>query len=1020
MSSLRIMPEKQKNKKGGDQVAGIILLIFSAVIFVCLLSGPVLLGGLGAFIKSFFEGVFGVTAYALSLGGILTGYLLMTKRKITISKRYVWALVFLFISFVFILHLATTAGLLIGSADWGEYIMSCYDVTANSISGGGVIAAVILYPFGKFAGIVGSYILLGVLVFICITVLTNFSIFKLFAGIKRAPKPKKEKIEKAPLKVISNKKEDANALPVYWAKKVPAGGPVYEKEDRPIVKKVSEGDKYFTNLSKSEVPEGREERDNAKAKLYPEKKPITPSFVNQLFNVQNPQDVYNRSYDANSYTKKFEQNANAHKSLFQKFQEDFDERNEMPERREINTNTPPSRRPAVIIHNPSENQGINTGYPQYSLKSQPDEPEAKKQAALKKEPAYPEFFPQKYQPDDEPRAPIINGEDYAKQQFKKQEENIYKSASQKPVEPKSGQMKPVEQIRTPAVPAEEIKPKIFMPAPEAENETEEFIEEILDAEELTGEATPEEMSKAQETAINIIKPILNSTKSVKHEQIGLRIPEEEPILGTKKTKRSRYKAPPVELLNHIEVDPSTFEEDYKANSEKLEELLAEFKIVAKVTGVVCGPTVTRYELQMQQAGTSIKKVIGVADDIAMRMAAVGGIRIEAPIPGRNLFGIEVPNTKKALVSLRSVLESDEFKVNKHLLGFALGKDIGGKNIVQDLADMPHLLVAGSTNTGKSVCLNALIVSLLFKYSPDELRMILVDPKQVEFSVYNEMPHLMLKDVVTTTDKAMNALNWLVGEMERRYMLFKANGVPGIKEYNHKVEEGGEYEKLPRIVLIVDELNDLMMNNKTEVEQRFLRLAQMARAAGIHLVFATQRPSVDVLTGTIKANLPCRIALRVISAHDSKTILDQGGPEKLIGKGDMLLKTGNMSEPLRLQGAFVSLPEVKAVVDYIKEHNDSYFDQSVEKKISKVAEGGYEDDDNSDRDSLFAEALKYVIEAKSASIAMIQRRFGVGYARAGKIVDEMEKMGFISGFEGSKARQILISMDDYNERYGGND
>lgn len=481
---------------------------------------------------------------------------------------------------------------------------------------------------------------------------------------------------------------------------------------------------------------------------------------------------------------------------------------------------------------------------------------------------------------------------------------------------------------------------------------------------------------------------------------------------------TKYNAPTLDLLDNIPIDNSIFDEDFEQNARTLEQALSEFRIDAVVTNVVTGPTVTRYELQMAP-GISVKKVSNIADDIAMRLSAKSSVRIEAPIPGKNLFGIEVPNTKSAKVSLYSVLESNEFlRPNPNGLSFGLGIDIGGHKIIPDLSDMPHLLVAGSTGTGKSVCLNALIISLMYKYSPQELRFILIDPKRVEFNIYNDSPHMMIKESVCEPEKAMNAFSWLISEMERRYLLFKEMAVKDIVGYNRLINTDIT-APLARIVLIVDELSDLMTYNKAEIEARLLRLAQKARAAGIHLVFATQRPSVNIITGTIKANLPCRIALRVISTADSKTILDQGGPEKLIGKGDMLYLTGALPEPLRLQGAYVSTHEVQQVVEYIKRNNPADFDEDAEKFITRVSNSQNSDFDESDEDTdvYFVEALSSVIEAKQASISMLQRRFSIGYNRAGKLIEDMERKHFITAQEGSKPRQVLITRDEFEQLYG---
>ena len=421
-------------------------------------------------------------------------------------------------------------------------------------------------------------------------------------------------------------------------------------------------------------------------------------------------------------------------------------------------------------------------------------------------------------------------------------------------------------------------------------------------------------------------------------------------------------------------------------------------------------------------GISVKKILAHSDDIALALAAKGDIRIEAPIPGKSAVGVEVPNEQIATVSMREILESPEFINAKSPLTFALGKDIAGSVKVCNLQKMPHLIVAGATNSGKSVCLNAIIISLIYKTSPDDVKLILVDPKRVEFSMYNQIPHLLIPNVITESDKAINAFSWAVNEMERRYNIFSEDKVRNLDEYNMlEGVKSGEKEKLPFIVIIVDEMADLMMTAKKEAEEKIMRLAQKARAAGIHLILATQRPSVDVITGTIKANFPSRIAFSVTSFQDSRTILDQGGAEKLLGKGDMLYAPCDAAEPRRIQGCFVSGKEVEDIVEFVKQNNEVDFDSQIEidmntpqNKSGSTAEGAGHDDGF---DSLMPEALKLVIENGQASISLIQRRLVVGYPRAARIIDQMERANFISGSDGSKPRTVYITMEKYEELFG---
>lgn len=479
-----------------------------------------------------------------------------------------------------------------------------------------------------------------------------------------------------------------------------------------------------------------------------------------------------------------------------------------------------------------------------------------------------------------------------------------------------------------------------------------------------------------------------------------------------RTEPKPYRAPSIDLLNNPPVDKAALEENLEENAKILEQTLAEFKIDAEVKNIVRGPAVTRYELSLAP-GISIKKITSLTDDIARRMSAVDAVRLEPTISGKDLFGLEVPNRKRETVTLRSVIQSDSFNRPCGGLRFALGVDIGGDFIAPDLADMPHLLIAGSTGTGKSVCLNSLIISLMYRYSPEELRFVLVDPKRVEFTQFNNMPHLMINEVICDTDKTITVFNWAIDEMERRYDLFAAEGARDISSYNRAADAvDTAAQKLPRIVIVVDELSDLIIYNKAEIETRIKTLSAKARAAGIHLVLATQRPSVDIITGVIKANLPSRIAFKVTSMADSKTILDQGGPEKLLGKGDMLFSAGTSPKPVRLQGAFVSAGEVERVVEFIKQNNECFFDADAEKKILS-SKRSVELDDDEQMDDLFDMALEYVIERGQASISMLQRNFKIGFNRAGKIIEDMVQKGYVSPYDGSKVRKVLITKEEYD-------
>lgn len=464
-----------------------------------------------------------------------------------------------------------------------------------------------------------------------------------------------------------------------------------------------------------------------------------------------------------------------------------------------------------------------------------------------------------------------------------------------------------------------------------------------------------------------------------------------------------YQLPSIELLNQVVSQPS--KEDKRkiiSKAKILEDTLYNFGVKAKVSQVHRGPTITRYELQ-PSAGVKVSKIVNLSDDIALNLAAQA-IRIEAPIPGKAAIGIEIPNENMSTVALREVLDSPTYKNTTMNLPFALGKDVSGASIVADISKMPHLLIAGATGSGKSVCINALILSILYNSAPDMARLVLIDPKVVELSQYNGIPHLLIP-VVTDSKKATNALNWAVEEMTKRYKIFAENSVRDIGGYNKKFKEN----KIPYIVIIIDELADLMMIAPNDVEDAICRLAQVARAAGLHLIIATQRPSVDVITGVIKANIPSRIAFSVASQADSRTILDMGGAEKLLGKGDMLFYPVGASKPIRIQGAFVSEKEVGRVVAFIKKQSKTpnYEDTIIEQlnQSDSILE---------DTDELFEDALELVVEAQQASISMLQRKLRIGYNRAARLIDDMEQKGFVGSYEGSKPRQVLIDSQFFEQ------
>lgn len=608
----------------------------------------------------------------------------------------------------------------------------------------------------------------------------------------------------------------------------------------------------------------------------------------------------------------------------------------------------------------------------------------------------------------------------------------------------SGVWKPVEKAKTYAEEKREdiaakrqddgfvpVKNRIDSIDPESDLTPEKNVKDIFTLEDAgkepasdngknAAEVTPAENS--DEVIDAIIKKNNRKVSEDKPEKKSSKTHEEEFARDVEKntpSEKKEYVFPPIDCLKKGSDSSGVLNEtELKNNAQKLVETLRSFGVETKIVGLSRGPSVTRYEIQ-PAPGVKISKITNLADDIALNLAAPG-VRIEAPIPNKPAVGIEVPNRTRASVSLREIIDTDEFRNAKSKLNTALGKDITGEIIYADLQKMPHLLVAGTTGSGKSICLNTMIISILYKATPDEVKLILIDPKQVEFAKYNGIPHLLVP-VVSNPNKASGALAWAVTEMLKRYAQFAEKGVRDIAGYNSVCEPLGE-PKMPQVVIFIDEFSDLMMAAPNEVEDSVCRLAQMARAAGMHLVIATQRPSVDVITGVIKSNIPSRIALTVKSNIESRIMLDEGGAEKLLGKGDLLYNPISEVKPVRVQGAFVSDSEVEAVVDFIKKHGETSYSDEVNQEIERLAaskdkkkSSGSEQDGPADVDENFEKAIDVVVEAGQASTTLLQKKLKLGYARASRIMDELEENGIIGPYEGSKPRKVLISKAQWLER-----
>ena len=576
-------------------------------------------------------------------------------------------------------------------------------------------------------------------------------------------------------------------------------------------------------------------------------------------------------------------------------------------------------------------------------------------------------------------------------------------------EPPVQEEKPKKKAKTKAEKTQDVE--------EAEEPADDYSKLIAEINQATSKNKQSRQETKKKTIDDIVKTASEDKTEKSDEEKSEPIPEFVVTEEDMQKEVKEYKLPSVDILKTVKhKSAKDVSAELKNNAELLVDTLASFGVQAEITDISRGPTVTRYELK-PASGVRISKITNLSDDIALNLAAVD-VRIEAPIPGKAAVGIEIPNTVKNSVSMREVIDSADFNAQKSLLSAGLGKDIAGKTVFCDIAKMPHLLIAGTTGSGKSVCMNSIIVSILYRANPEEVKFLMIDPKKVEFSKYENIPHLLVP-VVTDPRKASGALGWAVSEMLERYQKFSDTGVRDIEGYNRYVEKHEDMKPMPKIVICIDELADLMMAAPKEVEDSICRLAQMARAAGMHLVIATQRPSVDVITGLIKANISSRIALTVSSAIDSRTILDSSGAEKLLGMGDMLYSPIGSNKPLRVQGCYISDDEVEALCEFIKNQGESEYSEEIQKEIeskavqdktsNKFTDGG---ESGENLDPLFDDAVDVVLENGKASTSFLQRKLGVGYSRGSKIMDQMEDKHIIGPAEGAKPRKILINKQQW--------
>ena len=955
----------KKNKAASavftKETFGVVTVLFATLCIICLITGDAVFFAPGKYIRDFIMGVFGYFAYPV---GIYAGYkgvmLIVGKKSRTPLKRK--ALIALALVFAALFaHILSMGG---AFTSYGEYISASYSRGENAFSAGGVVAALLAYFLQSLLTVVGSAVITGGLFSLCV---------------------------------------------YFYVADIVKGGTGAHKERGFRSSFVKNEDSVVTPALTPEQPQVVVQ--NAENVAPVPKKPAQKLFINNGgdFGFKSRREIQKESGSA------FKVDSSVNSLNVSKFSGSYSEGYTEDLQKKIEYVKTPA---AIKIQKEFSNSDTTAPSVSDYISTRKDEAENKADSV---DNDIPMIEHESIKRNDAKSRAAAFGERYASNNYRsvapsetvkndnitENANNVFESAKEMPKEPE----KPVfEEPPAPRVREDRARSILFDDKP-------------LDATESPKDDKPAFTSRALADD-NVRRSAFGFDRNIeKSQEVAEEKPEKPPV----PINRTYYK-PPLDLLETYTPPLDAPKENHEERIEIIKRVLEEFRITVEPQGYVQGPTITRYEVKMP-AGVPVKKVLSYDDDLKMRLQSKAGVRIEAPIPGKDGVGIEVANKVKITVGLKEVIQGAAAnKVKPGSLIFALGKDIVGNSITDNLAKGPHYLVAGATGSGKSVCLNVMIVSMLMRYSPEELRLILIDPKRVGFRKYEHLPHLMIDEIITEPQKAVAVLSWAYKEMERRYDEFariEGGLVSDIESYNELVAND-TVPKMPRIVIVVDELADLMETCKKDMETNIRMLAQKARAAGIHLVLATQRPSVDVVTGTIKANLPSRIALKVMNAPDSITILSEGGAEKLLGNGDMLYKNSSMSEPERYQGAWISDREISNIVSYIKEKNAAYYDDELKDYLDKAmrpkqeetaATGIGDDDDGDGIDDFFLKALWLAITSNSVSISQLQRRFQIGYARAGGLVDKMERLGFVSGNEGSKARRVLITREEFEQKFG---
>ncbi len=1032
--------KENKNLVFTKETLGVVLILFATLMLVCLITREKIFSIVGQSVNAFLFGLFGFFAYAVLIFIIALGVCLVSGKSLSTSKKRKVLITLAFIIVALLSHVATISS---KGLTYGEYISTSYAMGAGGIettSAGGFFTALVAFVFSALLTDVGSYVVLG----IALAATGYFIVKDVMVGETASARAKKPTFKSSYVK-----EETDISVEIAGEKDYPVEG-VDFSAPKGTQKLFVNNPNDFAVKTKREVNRDSSNPTGMKitfaqgglgiVSTVDANKKVTPAnssddLKKKLDYIKTPGVIDMQKFvedtAKNSYTTPY---ASANNGTYTTVSDYVNPRDAENSKEEQNSEIPfieheqPPVSPIVERATDSvEDRAKLFGDVYASAVEVELDKNTQMEATPSVEPTEDLFRPVQTEPPISSRIseiidiPFIDesGEDDTVS-----ENNSFSAESDVTTSSEIAGDKIEPTIEEQSV---FVEPEIVeeQPAPSAISSRR--IRDIFGTEEKTEEVKEEKPAytsrvQADNNAIPTRRALnFNAPK----ESVEEPIVEEKPKKPAPPINREYFR-PPLDLLETYSQPINAVQENHQERMEIIQRTLEDFHINAVPQSYVQGPSITRYEIMMP-AGISVKKVLNYDDDLKMRLAAKNGVRIEAPIPGKNLVGIEVANSVKVTVGLKEVMEGlADKKVKPSALMFALGKDIVGNSISDDLAKGPHYLIAGATGSGKSVCLHVMLVSMLMRYSPEELKLVLVDPKSVEFRKYEHIPHLLVDEIITEPKRALALLQWAYEETDRRNAMFTSCGgmISNIDDYNSQIASD-TVPKLPRIVFIIDELADLMEACKKDLEARIRMIAAKSRSAGIHLVLATQRPSVDVITGTIKANLPSRIALKVMNYADSQTILSEAGAEKLLGNGDMLYKNSSMGDYERYQGAYISGREITNIVNYIKEKNAAYFDDDVQEFLDKETkpkqedpvESGGEEGGADEINEFFLKALWLAVNTETISISLLQRRFQIGYARAGGLVDKMERMGFVSGNEGSKARRVLLSKEEFVNRFG---